>query len=606
MKTKQLKILFGIIMTLLVALCFITFRNINGYMNEVESIRQTNKVIILCQELLSTAKDAETGHRGYQITNDSTYLTPYINALKIIPQKLKELDSLIVPKKGVKKDMYELDRLLNRQLNIIRMIMAEDRRDTATFTNSRIVLLSEGKINMDLLREHINQMIRTHENLRDQSIASESGFQFLTPFSFLITALIAIGSILLLFSRSLIFIEERNKKTQELQRTLKKLSEEIVTREYAETLVRNILNNSLDGIQAFKSVRNEKGEIIDFEYLVVNEAAAQILEQPINSFNANTLLSVFPKQEAELLQEYIKVVETSETFKSEIQFEVADKKLWFMLAAVKFMDGFVVTFSDITESKNNALQIQQFVHDLKRSNDDLEQFAFVASHDLQEPLRKIRSFGDLLVAKYQEELGDQGQDYIRRMQKAATRMHTLIVDLLEFSRVTRTTDAPSAINMNMLLAEVTENLSNQISREAATVLIEPIPEILAIDGQIRRLFQNIISNGIKFRKSDTSPIIEVCASQISSLEAKLEFGIVPKHERYVRIVVSDNGIGFEPHYQEQIFNIFQRLHGRTTFEGTGIGLAICRKIAMYNDGALRAVGTPNVGAQFIIILPAIK
>jgi light-regulated signal transduction histidine kinase (bacteriophytochrome) len=317
------------------------------------------------------------------------------------------------------------------------------------------------------------------------------------------------------------------------------------------------------------------------------------------------LLEVYPAYEDNLIEEYKKVVETGITYKKELQFNIDEQSRWFKLVAVRFEDGFVVTFSDITDEKNSVLRIQKFTQELKRSNEDLEQFAFVASHDLQEPLRKIRSFGDRILSKYSAAIDSTGQDYISRMQSAAGRMQILIEDLLAFSRVTRSLDLPATIKLNLIVEEVMDDISDQIIRENAVIKFSELPSIIGIRGQIKRLFQNIISNGIKFRNPDVSPIISIIGKKISAEEAILEFTINPEFQTYVRIEVSDNGIGFDEKYAEQIFNIFQRLHGRMEFEGTGIGLAICRKIINNNKGAIKAQSTIGVGSKFIMILPAV-
>ena len=242
---------------------------------------------------------------------------------------------------------------------------------------------------------------------------------------------------------------------------------------------------------------------------------------------------------------------------------------------------------------------------MKRSNEDLEQFAFAASHDLQEPLRKIQSFGDRLLSKYKTSIDSIGQDYISRMQSAASRMQILIEDLLAFSRVIKSHDLPVEINMKLVVEEVMDDLSDQINRENATINFSELPAVLGSRGQIKRLFQNIIGNGIKFRNPDISPVISIAGKLIPAEEAILEFSINPEFHMYTRLEIADNGIGFDQKYAEQIFNIFQRLNGRIEFEGTGIGLAICRKIINNNKGAIKAQSKEGVGSKFIVILPAV-
>jgi signal transduction histidine kinase len=190
------------------------------------------------------------------------------------------------------------------------------------------------------------------------------------------------------------------------------------------------------------------------------------------------------------------------------------------------------------------------------------------------------------------------------MQLAAGRMQVLIEDLLAFSRITRGTDSPEVIDMADLICEVKDDLGDQIMREQAVLEVEEIPSIEGIREQIKRLFQNIISNAIKFRKPDINPLIRI-SGRLVSRESVISEGLAvnEKVPMYVRIEIADNGIGFDEKYADQIFNVFQRLHGKLDFEGTGIGLAICKKIASNNRGFVFAKSIVGVGSKFIIILP---
>jgi light-regulated signal transduction histidine kinase (bacteriophytochrome) len=258
---------------------------------------------------------------------------------------------------------------------------------------------------------------------------------------------------------------------------------------------------------------------------------------------------------------------------------------------------------DLTEQKAYEAQLQQFTAELQRSNQDLEQFAYVASHDLQEPLRKIRAFGDRLTAKYQAKLEEQGSDYVARMQSAAARMQVLIEELLSFSRVSRPGFLTEELDLNEIAGEIRDDLETQIRREKATLVIGDLPTIKGERSQIKRLLQNLISNGIKFHKSDEGSRVELTASVIRGADAQNEFNIPLPKLKYARFEVKDNGIGFDEKYLEKIFTIFQRLHGRTEYEGTGIGLAICRKIVANHGGFITARSEENKGSVFIVILP---
>ncbi|NJM65646.1 MAG: hypothetical protein HC851_08235 [Acaryochloris sp. RU_4_1] len=244
-------------------------------------------------------------------------------------------------------------------------------------------------------------------------------------------------------------------------------------------------------------------------------------------------------------------------------------------------------------------QLAEKVEALARSNTELEQFAYVASHDLQEPLRKIEAFGDRLKTKCGDELSERGHEYVDRMQNAASRMRLLIQNLLAFSRVTTKAQPFTPVNLQEVMASILDDLETRIQETGAQVDIAPLPVIDAEPMQIYQLFQNLISNALKFCQPD-QPLSIIVASQ--SLTIAEHNGQVNDAEM-CQISVADNGIGFEQKYTDRIFKLFQRLHSRSDYEGTGIGLAVCAKIAEYHGGFITANSTPGEGATFIVTLP---
>ncbi|WP_246000840.1 sensor histidine kinase [Pontibacter diazotrophicus] len=268
--------------------------------------------------------------------------------------------------------------------------------------------------------------------------------------------------------------------------------------------------------------------------------------------------------------------------------ELADRKVY---------TGFV---HDITQQKINEERLRRYAAELERSNRELQDFAYVSSHDLQEPLRKIQAFGDRLVTKEYDKLSEQGKDYVDRMLNAASRMQNLINDLLNFSRVTSKPKSFVKVSLDTILSEVISDLEVTIEQTGAVINRSPLPEIEAEPTQMRQLFQNLLSNAIKFRKEDVTPVINIYAK---NLQRQAHLTATPGDE-VTEIHVEDNGIGFDEKYLDRIFNIFQRLEGQK-YEGSGIGLAVCRKIAVRHGGDITATSQAGVGTQFIITL-AIK
>ncbi len=231
--------------------------------------------------------------------------------------------------------------------------------------------------------------------------------------------------------------------------------------------------------------------------------------------------------------------------------------------------------------------------ELARSNDELQQFAFIASHDLQEPLRKIKTFGDRLKATCADAFTEQGSDYLERMQNAAQRMQTLIEDLLTLSRVTTRTQPFVSVDLAQITQEVLSDLEVTIQQSGACVEIGELATITGDPFQMRQLLQNLLGNAIKFHRPQEPPYVKIYSEVTRAINGS----------EFCQLQIEDRGIGFDEKYLSRIFNIFQRLHGRSEYQGTGIGLAICRKIAERHNGSITATSTPAQGAKFIVSLP---
>jgi PAS domain S-box-containing protein len=253
--------------------------------------------------------------------------------------------------------------------------------------------------------------------------------------------------------------------------------------------------------------------------------------------------------------------------------------------------GIALAQSQILEQETRQRQ------ELSRSNEELQQFAMIASHDLQEPLRKIKTFGDRLKATCEDALTPKGRDYLMRMQNAAQRMQALIEDLLALSRVTTRAQPFVPVNLFQITQEVLSDLEIRIQQTSATISVEELPTINADPLQIRQLLQNLIGNALKFHRPEVPPVVRIYSQDLNN-ESDLMVNV-----KKCQIVVQDNGIGFDEKYLDRIFNVFQRLHGRSEYEGTGIGLAICRKIAERHHGTITAAAQPGNGAKFIVTLP---
>jgi PAS domain S-box-containing protein len=294
------------------------------------------------------------------------------------------------------------------------------------------------------------------------------------------------------------------------------------------------------------------------------------------------------------------VLQSKETLHNrEEQTKLADGRPgWILVNKVPLRDpegkvvGLVGISRDITGLKEADEKLRTYAARLERSNRDLQDFAYVASHDLQEPLRKVQAFGDRLKAKYNDVLDDTGRDYLKRMFDAAGRMQTLINDLLSYSRVTTKAQPFAAVDLDKILREVLSDLEVRIEQTHGRMEVSPLGTIDADALQMRQLFQNLIGNALKFHKEGESPVIRIQGRPPNDAS-------LPRLE----ITIADNGIGFDQKYADRIFVIFQRLHGRSQYEGTGVGLAVCKKIVERHGGVITAESKPGEGATFTILLP---
>jgi len=256
---------------------------------------------------------------------------------------------------------------------------------------------------------------------------------------------------------------------------------------------------------------------------------------------------------------------------------------------------------DITDRKLADEKLRAFAAQLERSNRELQDFAYVASHDLQEPLRKIIVFSERLCERCAEALPAEGRDYLERMRRAAQRMQTLINDLLTYSRVTTRARQFEPVDLRQVIREVLTDLEARIEQSGGSVEVGELPVLEADPTQMRQLFQNLLGNALKFRKPEIPPRVRVWSERFEG--RRPERGPQASPEAFCRIYVEDNGIGFDEKYLDRIFNVFQRLHGRGQYEGSGIGLAIARKIVQRHGGEITARSQPGRGATFLVTLP---
>jgi light-regulated signal transduction histidine kinase (bacteriophytochrome) len=257
---------------------------------------------------------------------------------------------------------------------------------------------------------------------------------------------------------------------------------------------------------------------------------------------------------------------------------------------------------DIAEQKKYSKKLEEMNRELIKMNEELSSFAYVSSHDLQEPLRKIQMFSKRILEKEINSLSEEGKDFFYRMDNAANRMRVLIDDLLKYSRTNTSQKLFVKTRLNELMMEVKQELYEKIMATNTIIEYESLPELNIIPFQFKQLFTNLVSNSIKFARKGVAPRITVKSTLIKG--AMINNPAADTDKKYWHLSFADNGAGFDPQYNEQIFGLFQRLHGRKEYEGTGIGLAIAKKVVENHNGIIMAEGKENEGATIHIFLPA--
>ncbi|MDP4197730.1 MAG: ATP-binding protein, partial [Bacteroidota bacterium] len=351
----------------------------------------------------------------------------------------------------------------------------------------------------------------------------------------------------------------------------------------------SLFNNQTNYMAHCRIITDENGKPVDYIVLEVNEAYLRLSGKKREELEGKRVTEIFQKANGypfDNISTYGKVALEGGELSFENFFEIFQK--WFSIYVYSTKQGeFTLMFNDITDRKLSEIKLQETLDELKRSNRELEQFAYVASHDLQEPLRMITSFARLFENKYKNQFDEKADYYIWHIVDGAKRMGTLIHDLLSFSRVTTKAVPFVLTDLNSILKEVQTDLQLIISESKAEVVIDNMPELKVDPVQIKQLFQNLIQNALKFRR-EKDPFVKVSAELLNN---EWTFS------------VQDNGIGISSEYYDRIFMLFQRLHEKEKYPGTGLGLAICKKIVERHGGRIWLRSEEGKGTTFYFTLP---
>jgi PAS domain S-box-containing protein len=624
---------FTVAIILFVINAVVSYSNIVALSENDRWVSHTYQVLGELEGLMSTVKDVESNQRGYLLTQMPRYLEPYRAAIEATRARMARLKQLTADNSQQQQTLTELDRELEARIDYLaRTMELVKKQGLPTLRDSKRI--EEGQQLMDAVRNHIHVLMATEQELlRARSVESAQRYDRTLATVILATLL---GLVLTGAGFALLrtYLAGQKAAADQLQAAHDELENRVRDRTADLAAINRALESEVTARQRIAEQLERTHQDLQFS----NARLAAILEGTSDQIAALDLSGRFIMFNQAYVVHFERLFncqpELGHSLAGEVPAEhgAHDRKLalWKRaLAGDEFTvtedfgvvgEGqrfFEITFGSVRDAQGHRIgashigrdvtarilaerQLKASTEQLKRSNRELEEFAGVASHDLQEPLRKIQAFGDRLETQCTAQLGDQGRDYLGRMLQASTRMRTLINDLLTFSRISTRTMPFDKLDLARVAQEVVSDLDERIRQTGGQVVIGKLPVIHADPLQMRQLLQNLIGNALKFHQPGHPPVVRVEA-HVGSTEDKPVDGQAAT--RTCQLVVSDNGIGFDIKYLDRIFNVFQRLHGRAEYEGTGMGLAICRKIVERHRGTITATSQPGSGASFVVTLP---
>ena len=578
---KFIRAIFYVALFILIVLASITYRHYEEQENISNAIQKRYEVAIELEKLISYIKDAETGDRGFTLTNDSTFLDPYLNARSRVNESFNKLKLSTRNSKKQQEHLGKIYNLVDHRFEYFKMQFSTREE----FKNN----LKHGNLIMDSLRVEVNEMIDYEKLLlkeTDKIYELNSSHSPIFLFSsFLVAILILVLGYFklsnnytkLLASNAQLKIYDESSKQAEIlgkygswsyniDKEIFTFSENYYRLYGFEPKQKNI------GANDFKMLLHPEDKEATIQNFEESKSLKQSPPFPFRIYKNGT-------NEIVHLRTKCKMIITNDGCKT-------------LLGATR----------DITEDYEKTQLIEERNKELEKTVKELTEFNHVASHDLQEPLRKIQTFISRIEDKEVENLSENGKTYFERIKNAASRMRILIDDLLQYSRTSRTKNDFEKVDLNTTIENAIGELSETIKEKKAVVDFDKLPQVKGVVFQLNQLFINLVSNSLKYAKEDEIPSIKIQSKKTSGKTDKN----IPENDKrtFYKITITDNGIGFEQEFSEKIFNLFQRLHGKTDYPGTGVGLAICKKIVDNHKGYITAKSSLGNGAKFSIYLPS--
>nr|WP_321222631.1 CHASE3 domain-containing protein [uncultured Psychroserpens sp.] len=583
---RFLKLAFGLDLFIILCIGGFSYKHTQDLKKSVELTKHTYEVNIELKDLLTNIKKTEISERDFIISDDSSFIDNYNRGRIKIAENLKNLDVLTQDNALQQTNLDSLNKAIGQRLFYLSETL-EDYKSGNLNSPGFKSSFELGNLKMSSIEKEVEIMMSHEDNiLYERKKQSEKALSR-TPiilYSVLILTLLLLLVAYAIINRDLKAFKHTNEKLNMFKESAS-LSE-IVSRHGSWTC----------------HIDDETYEFSDNLYRILGEEP-QSFESTIENF-----MTFVHKEDVEKLTAQVErmVVEQNLPF---IYYRIIrkDGEIRHLKAygeAYTNDDGenkLIGTTADITDEVHNFQIIEERNEELERNNKELSAFNYVASHDLQEPLRKIQTFISRLDDKESKNLSEKGKMYMDRIRKAADRMRLLIDDLLQFSRTNRADSVAELTDINIILEEAKQENLEVIVEKKATITYDEFPEIAVIPFQIKQLFINLLGNALKYSKEDVTPHINITYEKVAA-KKDVNLHYMPENF-YHKISIKDNGIGFEQEYAKKIFTLFNRLHSRDEYSGTGIGLSICKKIMDNHNGLIIAHGKPNEGSTFTVYIP---
>ncbi len=588
---KMVIIMLLISLSVLLIVGVLLYRNINELNKTQRLIAHTYEVQILIEKYKQNLLQAESRQRGYLITKDSSFYERYLQSKEIVNKLYFDLLIKVGDNPEQLRIVRELDTLTKERFLMMETRVRQVKRLTTHFPDTFIQSFMVSRDKMVIIKSKIDSLLSKEDLLLTQRTKEHDNKSSLLPF---ISLLVIIFSLILILGSFYI-----------IYRNIIKLNE------LSEYLLLN--NESFEHAEEIARLTHWEMELPGNK-ITFSKSANKVLGYAYNEANNNVLdiekyLNLVHPDDQQLVRNYIRNLESNTNATRNIVFRILNDK-----DSVTYLRSSYMLYEDDRE-RTVVLGINQDIsekilyqkgletknEELMKYNKELSSFNYVVSHDLQEPLRKIRMFVSRIKDDGSNHLSEKSIGFFDKVQDSALRMQNLIDDLLAYSRINRSDLKKEQIDLNSIIEQVIQDWAHVFEDRKVIMKFDRLPIVNGYIFQLHQLFSNIIGNSLKYSKSNISPQITITHSIANGNE--ISFPIQKRLLQYHEIKISDNGIGFDTKYAEEIFDLFKRLHNKESYKGTGIGLAICRKIVEQHNGYIFAQGKTDIGATFFIYLP---